>query len=215
MKLSFYFRENRPKIEQKNGENILRIEHEKLGLFAFDFNLNDDNDKYLSEILFTENETNFEKLYGFPNQSKYVKDAFHEYLIDGKKDSINPSLQGTKTSLHYQFNIDGNSSKIFYFRLYQLPETGIIPKQIKRTEIEDIFKQRKEEADLFYESIYEGKLTSDEKNIIRQAYAGLLFTKQFYHYIVKHWIDGEGKHFMPAFQDKRQQVLKNTEWEHM
>ncbi|CAF4077521.1 unnamed protein product, partial [Adineta steineri] len=81
--------DTRPKIERRDGENILRLEHEKLGLYAFDINsLDDDNDDQLPEILFTENETNFKKLYDSENESAYVKDAFHEYLIDGKKDAV-------------------------------------------------------------------------------------------------------------------------------
>ncbi|CAF1441082.1 unnamed protein product [Adineta steineri] len=204
----------RPKIERRDGENILRLEHEKLGLYAFDINSLDDDDQ-LPEILFTENETNFKKLYDSENESSYVKDAFHEYLIDGKKDAVNPTCQGTKTALHYKFNVEGNSSKIFYFRLYKLSDNGNIPKKITRQQMSEIFNQRKQEADLFYESIYEGKLHKDEKNIIRQAYAGLLNSKQFYYYIVKDWLDGEGKHFMPKFDEKRQAILKNKEWRHM
>ena len=90
-----------------------------------------------------------------------------------------------------------------------------IPQKISRKETDRVFDQRRREADMFYESIDEGKSTDDEKNIVRQAYAGLLHSKQFYHYVVKYWLDGEGKHFMPAFADRRQKAVKNTEWRHV
>ena len=191
------------------------MNHEHLGLFAFDINSMDEDNENLPEVLFTENETNLEKLYQIKNESPYVKDAFHRYIIDGDKNAVNPKCQGTKTALHYKFNVNGNSSKIFYFRLYKLSDDGNNPKKIDRKQMDEIFNKRKEEADLFYQSITEEKLTEDEKNVIRQAYAGLLHTKQFYHYVVRDWIEGEGKHFMPAFEDRRQKTIKNTEWHHM
>ena len=212
MKLEFNFSETRPNIERRDDEDILRVEHEQLGSFAFDINSMDDQPP---ELLFTENETNFKKLYQTDNESPYVKDAFHEYLINGKKNAINPQYKGTKAALHYKFNIKANSSKVLNCRLYKLSDNDHLPEKITQKVIDQIFNERKNEADQFYESVYEGKLTDDEKNIIRQAYASLLHTKQFYHYVVKYWIEGEGKHFMPAFEDRRKQILKNTSWEHM
>lgn len=201
------FSETRPKIELRPGENLLRLEHEQLGSFIFDTNCDQ-----LPEVLFTENETNLKKLYDQENDSPYYKDAFHEYIIHKREDAVNRMNQGTKAALHYTFSVDGHSSRIFYFRLCQIGENEIIPKRINE---EEIFHRRKTEADLFYESIYEGKLTDDEKNILRQAYAGLLHTKQFYHFVVTDWIEGENKYFMPTFSDQREKTLKNVEWRHM
>ncbi|CAF1070756.1 unnamed protein product [Rotaria sordida] len=205
----------RPKIERQDGENILRIEHCHLEPFAFDINPMDGTDDQVPEVLFTENETNLKKLYNMKNEYPYVKDAFHEYIVNGNKDAVNPLPQGTKVALHYQFNVDANSSQILHLRLYCLADTGNMPQKLNREEYNKVFDERKQEADQFYESIYAGELTDDEKNIIRQAYAGLLHTKQFYHYIVKHWIDGEEKYLMPAFPEKRLQTVKNSAWQHM
>ncbi len=112
----------------------------------------------MPEILFTENETNLKKFYGVENESPYVKDAFHEYIINGKKEAVNPAFKGTKVALHYQFQVEGNSSEIFYFHFYRAHDNGTIDDQINRKEIEKLFYQRITEADLFYQSIYDEQL---------------------------------------------------------
>ena len=193
----------------------MRTEHDRLHPFAFDINSMNDEDDQLPEVLFTENETNLEKLCNKKNVSPYVKDAFHEYLINDKKAAINPTPRGTKVALHYKLNMEAQSSRTLYLRLYQFSDNGTIPQKMIQEEMGKVFDQRKVEADLFYESLYTSQMTVDEKNIVRQAYAGLLHTKQFYNYIVRDWLDGKGKDFMPSFSDKRKETIINTEWSHM
>ena len=163
-------------------EGLVSGHHETLGKFYFAF-----EDPETATPLFTENETNFYKLFGVPNKASYVKDGFHEYLIQNNPASVNPHLAGSKFAPLYHYNFQGEESKIFKFRL-----TGEKKAEAPFSQqFDEIFNQRQLEADAFYESKIADALSPEEKKITRQAFAGLLWTKMFYHFVVEQWLRGD------------------------
>jgi hypothetical protein len=201
----------RPKIEQKEGENFLRTKHDTLEPFLFD--INPDENGEMPEVLFTDNETNLKRLFNVDNPTRYVKDAFHEYVIKNEKDVINPKRRGTKVGLYYRLNIKAKSSATIRLRLYRLVDKEKIPDKLDFQGIDQIFEKRIEETEEFYSSIIEPKLNKDEKNIVRQGYAGLLHTKQFYHYIVEDWLYGDND-IIPSSENRKKNA-RNKDWLHL
>jgi hypothetical protein len=163
------------------------------------------------ELLFTNNDTNVSRLYGVQNTTYYVKDAFNRYLIDGEADAVNPRKQGTKAALHYNLSVPANSEVSIRLRLRS--------QQFSRSEtadfgrgFENIFNLRKVEADEFYDAIAPQGVDADTKAIQRQAFAGLLWSKQFYHFVVKQWIDGDPAYAPPP---QARESGRNSLWEHL
>jgi hypothetical protein len=201
----------RPKIEQKQGENFLRTKHDTLEPFLFD--INPDENNQMPEILFTENETNSKRLFNVNNPSPYVKDAFHEYVINKQQNVVNPKQRGTKVGLYYRLNIKAKSSATIRLRLYRLFDKEKIPDELDFKDIDQIFEKRINEANEFYSIIMNPKLNNDERNIVRQGYAGLLHTKQFYHYIIEDWINGDPDVMEPS--ETRKRNARNKDWLHL
>lgn len=201
----------KPKIVQKELENYLRTRHDTLEPFIFDINPDEDGD--MPEVLFTENETNFKRLFNAKNFSPYVKDAFHDYIIHKKTDAVNPNRRGTKVGLRYKFNVKAKSSKKIHLRLYRQFTEGQILPRLNSTEIDSIFEKRIDEANRFYSLVLYPSMTQDEANIVRQAYAGLLHTKQFYHYIVEDWLSGDKE--ISTSSEQRLHNARNKDWEHL
>lgn len=201
----------RPKIEQRDGENFLRTKHDTLEPFLFD--INPDENGQMPEVLCTENETNFKRLFNGQNQSPHVKDAFHEYVIHQAKEVINPKRRGTKVGLYYRLNVKAKSSATIRLRLYRLFDKDSIPARLDFQAIDQIFEQRINEANEFYSNIISPNVNNDERNIVRQGYAGLLHTKQFYHYIVEDWINGDEDVMISS--DNRKKNARNRDWPHL
>jgi hypothetical protein len=166
-----------------------------------------------SQLLFTENETNLQKLYNVPNASKYAKDGINDYVVEGNHSAVNPNQTGTKAAAHYVFNIAGNSSETVYLRLSLKSQvSGFRSHDEFIRDCENVFQTRIAEADEFYADIIPNKLSDDGKNVMRQAFAGMMWSKQFYHYVVKEWLDGD-----PA-QPKPPQIRqkgRNSIWQHL
>jgi hypothetical protein len=131
-----------------------------------------------AQLLFSENETNFEKLSGTQNQSNYLKDGIENYIIQGQEEAVNPNQTGTKFSAAYFWKISAGQTKTIRLRLSDKPDL-IAP---LREEFDQVFAQRQQEADEFYQRFCSSNLSADLRNIQRQAFAGLLWTKQYYHY---------------------------------
>jgi hypothetical protein len=168
-------------------------EHEALEPFAFETEgPNAFGITSLPTPLFTENETNIQRLFGSPLTNPYVKDAFHEYLIHGRKEAVNPALEGTKAAFHYKVQVPAQGQIVLYLRLasqQELSAGGAIPSI--REEAEKVFEARIADADAFYASKLPKSESKEERLIARQAYAGLLWSKQFYYYCVKEWQEGD------------------------
>jgi Glycosyl hydrolase family 63 C-terminal domain len=160
-------------------------------------------------FLFTENETNTVRLYGIPGAGPYVKDAFHEYLLNGRRDAVNPKPQGTKAAAYYQVSIPSGGQATFQLRLCAEEEAAPEP---FGSSFDQVFAERIREADAFYAAGIPGKLSGPAVPIARQAYAGLLWTKQFYHYVVKDWLEGDPD--LPAPPEAHKQG-RNHDWTHL
>jgi len=161
-------------------------------------------------LLFTENETNNERLYGVPSSTPYVKDAFHTYVVDHKHEAVNPAASGTKAAARYSRTIGAGETIHFDLRLASVRDKPAL--QAPFSGFEAALKQRKEEADEFYNMVLPAKLSADEKLVARQALAGLLWSKQYYHYVVTDWLEGDPSEPTPPAQRLEG---RNHEWTHV
>jgi hypothetical protein len=161
-------------------------------------------------MLFTENETNFAKLWEGKNESPYVKDGFHERVVEGRFDAVNPEGHGTKGGAWYNFqNVPPCQSAVVRFKLTnKIRNDGTFDEE----EFDDMIAKRKAEADAFYLHIANVPLTDDMRNIQRQAFAGMLWSKQYYHFIYKRWIEGDERGPPPPSGRKG---IRNRGWDHM
>ena len=159
------------------------------------------------ELLFTENETNFSLLYGGKNVSDFTKDAFHRYLIKGEKKAVNPGGTGTKCASLYRLELAGGEEKQIFLQLRSSKDGDTTVSQI-----EELLTERKGEADQFYERFIAGKTDPDLVRAQRQAFAGLLWTKQYYHYVVRDWIEGDDPKNPPPPSRK---AGRNHAWGHL
>jgi hypothetical protein len=153
--------------------------------------------------LYTENESNNERLWNSPNTQPYTKDAFHRFLIQGEKHAVNPNEAGTKACGLYRLELEPGGSKVLHFRLY----SGNSP----LPDFHDVFLERIKEADDFY-SFAPARLSMDARMVQRQAFAGLLWSKQFYHYVVEQWLNGDPA--MPPPPPERK-FGRNRSWVHV
>lgn len=157
------------------------------------------------EAVFCENETNSQKIFGIPSENKFFKDGINDYITRGL-DTINPKKEGTKAAFCIDTEIEAGESKTFDFRLS--------PHEMDNAfyDFDEVLRLRKEESDLFYGEIQCEITDEDEKNVQRQAFAGLLWNKQFYHYNVSKWLKGDPKYDAPRDFSN---YVRNREWEHM
>lgn len=184
-----------PVISQ-SAANRLTAEHPSLGNYEFYWQANPD-------LMMTNNETNREALFGKPNLTPFVKDAFHRYIVDGEKEAINPALKGTKAGVCYKLTFMPGASRSLQFRLCKQtvskPFLGFKPKM----------DRREAEADLFYNAIQHHSLVEEPRQVQRQALAGMLWSKQLYYYDIEQWHEGDPGH--PVVRDHE----RNQHWQHM
>ena len=188
-----------PKLKS-SVKGIIDIDHDSIPmkkLYARDSNI---------DALFCNNQTNPEKIKGFPTDAKFFKDGINDYLVHHNENAINPNKTGTKASFYIDTELDAGESKSFDFRLS--------PHDMENAffDFDDIFNLRKQESEDFYAEIQCDIPSDEEKNIQRQAFAGLLWNKQFYYYNVSKWLKGDPKLEAPRNFDH---FVRNTEWEHM
>ena len=158
------------------------------------------------ELLFTENESNAQRLWKQPNASPYVKDAFHAYIISGQDEAVNPVQAGTKAAAHYVLDVPGGESKTVRLRLTNASVDDAFGG------FEPIFDSRIADADEFYDRISPNSLSEDERRVHRQALAGMLWSKQYYYFDLEQWLSEHNSH--PLLESVRHGV-RNTEWFHM
>jgi hypothetical protein len=162
------------------------------------------------ELLFTENETNRQRLWGQPNPTPYVKDAFHAYLVDGDRAAVNPAQRGTKTAAHYAFVLQSGETRTLRLRLCDsAPTAGYQPFS---DEFANTFACRHQEADEFYANLSGvASLSEDQHMVKRQALAGMLWSKQHYHFDLDTWLEEHNAN--PLLGGKR--LTRNRDWYHM
>ncbi|MGB3509445.1 MAG: glucosidase [Microcoleaceae cyanobacterium] len=188
-------------ILKKINPNLIAAEHPVLGkrwLYYEDAN----------ELLFTENETNKNYLFGEENESSYVKSGINDYLVNNITEAVNPEMVGTKFSPYYQLEIGAGETQTIKLRLSDSAE---IPQPLN-SEFDDIFQTRITEADEFYQRISPCKMSDEWQKIQRQAFAGLLWTKQYYYYVVEEWLKGDPT--QPPVPENRK-YIRNYEWIHL
>ena len=161
------------------------------------------------QLLFTENETNSQRLYGWGDATAYVKDAFDRLVVQGERSAVNPQERGTKAAAHYALTIPSGDTATLMLRLTdRWPGSD----SMFGSAFDAIFITRKREADEFYASVIPHTLSADATNVARQAFAGLLWSKQYYHYVVKPWLEGDPTQPPPPAGRERG---RNHEWTHL
>jgi Glycosyl hydrolase family 63 C-terminal domain len=161
------------------------------------------------ELLFTENETNYQRLFGTASRTRYVKDAFHSYVIDRKLDAVNPAQTGTKAAAHYYREVGPGETVTLQLRLAAMVDDH--PFDDPFADFDANFQCRKEDADQFYAVVLPPALSDDAKLIARQAFAGMLWSKQYYHYVMTDWLYGDPA--QPAPPPERLHG-RNSDWLH-
>ena len=160
------------------------------------------------ELLFTENETNVHRLFGVGNRTPYVKDGINNFVVNGDEGALNPQRNGTKAAAQYKLTLRSGETAVIRLRLSNLDlraSNGF-------ADFDKILTQRRREADEFYETVIPRDLSADAQNVMRQGFAGMLWSKQFYHYIVKEWLEGDPDNPPPPHGRVRG---RNHEWTHL
>jgi len=190
--------EPKPMLDQVATDKI-RARHPLLGEYTLQF-------EGARDLHFTENESNATRLWGQPNPSPYVKDAFHEFVVAGNRDAVNPANTGTKAAGHYELDVPAGGSKVVRLRLSaKAPADGF-------AKFDYIFDSRVSEANEFYDRITPKNLSEDERRVHRQALAGMLWSKQFYYFDLDRWLVEHDSH--PLVGSGKGQA-RNVEWFHM
>jgi Glycosyl hydrolase family 63 C-terminal domain len=163
------------------------------------------------ELLFTENETNVERLYGTPNGSHAVKDGINDYIVHGNRNAVSPQSTGTKAAAHYALTLAPGESRSIRLRLTDL-EVAPANGDPCGSGFDKAFEDRRSEADEFYSEIIPSDISEDSKNVMRQALAGMLWSKQFYYYDMRHWLSGDPAGPEPPAERKKG---RNHQWPHL
>jgi hypothetical protein len=161
------------------------------------------------ELLFTENETNTQRIFNVPNRQPYVKDGINDYIVHGKQDAVNRALTGTKASAHYAITVGPGQSRTLRLRL---SDRAFGNEKPFGSSFDQTLAQRHQEADEFYAALTPDSLSSDAANVLRQALAGMLWSKQYYHYDVDKWLEERGS---DPFKASRKVAPRNDAWHHM
>jgi len=204
---------DRPTIEQlegQAGQSVLKAVDARLG------------ERYLycageAPLLFTENETNTQRIFGVANRTPFVKDGINNYVVHGQSGAVNPEQKGTKAAAWYRLKIAAGQSKSIQLRLTEVAPIALCGGNSQTgkpfgNEFQTAFEQRRAEADEFYQAITPATLSPDEANVMRQALAGMLWSKQFYHYDVDKWLEERGS---DPFKATRKVAPRNDHWHHM
>ncbi|MBI2517322.1 MAG: glucosidase [Opitutae bacterium] len=195
----------KPRI-QPVGMDRLVTHHETLGRYFFDIERQPGG---YPPFLFTENETNARKLFSSENPSPFVKDAFHEYVVHQRPEVVNPKRTGTKAAALCRFELGPGESRVIRARLYAEDEA---PKKVFGEDFATAVAERRREAEEFYAVVLPAGIPAEQRNVAKQAFAGLLWSKQFYHYAVQDWIEGDpAQPHPPAARRKG----RNSDWPHL
>jgi hypothetical protein len=190
--------ERKPRLRQA-GPWTIEASHAELGTYLF-------RGEGSPELLFTENETNAERLWGQPNPSPYVKDAFHAFVINGNREAVNSAHTGTKAAAHYVLEVPAGGSRSVRLRLAASLPTDPFG------EFDRVFTSRIGDADEFYDRIAPASLDADQRRVHRQALAGMLWSKQYYYFDLEQWLSEHKSH---PLLGSVQPGVRNAEWFHM
>jgi hypothetical protein len=198
-------RPNLEKMDGPQGSNLIRAVHPLLGEYCLAC-------EGQSSLLFTENETNTQRLFGTPNEKPYVKDGIHESVVHGRPDAVNPGMTGTKAAAHFMVEVGPGKTQAIRCRLFQAgAAAGPVESDLFGPDFEEIFARRLREADQFYGSVIPGSLSPDEGLVLRQALAGMLWSKQYYYFDLDRWLEEHQAN--PLLGGTRE--VRNKPWVHM
>ncbi len=199
----------RPTMRLDSG--VVLCHHDTLGDFLFTTDSDDSGDW---SWLFTDNETNPVRHPGLPSESSFYKDAFHEFVVGGNTKAVNPAQRGTKAAAYGLMVIPAGGSRTMRLRLTRADAKPDFAQYRANafSDFESVFDKRIAEANEYYASRIEASHTPERAQIMRQAYAGLLWTKQFYHYVVNTWLKGDAA---GPKVDKARQNGRNSDWKHL
>ncbi len=183
-------------VMRANGAGI-DIDHHLLGMRRLEC-------EGAGELLFTENETNARRLFGAANPTPSVKDGINDYIVHGEAGAINPERTGTKASARYRLSVAPGETRVLRLR-FGLPGVGLL-------DFDRTFDDRSREADEYFATVIPADLAPDAKNIMRQAFAGMLWSKQFYHYVVRDWLAGDPAGPPPPAERRHG---RNHQWTHL
>jgi len=162
-----------------------------------------------AELLFTENDTNTQRLFNSTNGSQFVKDGFNDYIVHGNQQAVNPEQVGTKAAANYKMTIAPGETATIRLRL---SDKSLKKSQDAFADFDEIFADRIREADEFYQTVIPKHLSHDARTVMRQSLGGLLWSKQFYHYVVEKWLDGDPGTPKPPAERVHG---RNHEWKHL
>lgn len=210
-----YENEKEKPLIEKVSPLTAKTAHKKLGERYVRFSpspaVGNSQEDVMPRMLFTENETNNELLWGTKNDQPYVKDAFHRHIVNEEKNAVNPANKGTKFAAWYAFDegdgIPPGECAVVRFRFSRKNEQ-FIDEEV----LDDTIEQRRAEADDFYYRISPLPMSDDLRNVQRQAFAGMMWTKQFYHFIWDQWANGDPGMIPPPPGRKH---VRNQQWKHL
>ncbi|MFZ3373979.1 MAG: hypothetical protein WA183_00310 [Chthoniobacterales bacterium] len=198
--------ERKPNLQERTPSDsdieIIEATHEDLGTYRLYC-------EHPEKLLFTENESNFARLWGVPNPTPFVKDSINDAVVQDRPEIVNSNQVGTKAAAHYKFTIPPNESRTIRLHLTKIDNQKPSDPFAK---FDKIFRKRREEADEFYSELAPSSLNDEHRAVQRQALAGMMWSKQFYHYIVEQWLDGDPTQPPPP---KERQFGRNSEWRHL
>ncbi|MDB6165639.1 MAG: glucosidase [Lacunisphaera sp.] len=197
--------ELKPRMQQLAPGHV-QTHHESLGRYFWEIEAGPNGQP---PLLFTDNETNAKKLFDAENSGPYVKDGVHEFVVQGKTAAVNPKRSGTKVAAHRVLDLGPGESAVMRLRLCAEAEAPARPfdADFART-----FASRRAEAEEFYAAVLPGGISDEERNVARQAFAGLLWSKQFYHFIVTDWLEGDPAQPPPP---AARRSGRNSDWPHL
>ena len=199
----------KPRIS-KLSAGQLESDHASLGRFRF-FAAEDNGNAPM--FVFTDNETNYKKLFGQEIEDPYVKDSFHDFVINGDSSGVHPAQTGTKAAAVYAMELAAGESRTFQFRLVAENEMDSDkPEEMLGAAFDSTFAKRIAETNAYYEAVLSQWTDKSEKAIARQGFAGLFWTKQFYFYSVRDWLRGDPGKPKPA---QARSVGRNSDWQHL
>jgi hypothetical protein len=195
----------RPLLKAADGAGVIKATHPELGKYVLTC-------EGAAELLFTENETNQELLFQRPNRTPYVKDGINNYIVSGQAHTVNPRRSGTKAAAHYRMQLAPGAKQILRLRLAAAAgksAEGAPP--LAADQFDQLFAVRLGEADAFYDAVTPDVLSADAALVMRQAWAGLLWTKQFYYFDLDKWLEEHKAHPLQG----QSRPMRNREWFHM
>eukprot|EP00117_Sycon_ciliatum_P049930 scpid12923/ scgid35323/ Uncharacterized protein YMR196W len=202
------------KDEEKVSDGLaeeVTLVHDELGKYRFMAGPNP-VDESMPTMLFTENETNTKRLYDLDSYTPHFKDAFNSYVVDGDKEAVSPKGRGTKVAAYYILEVPAGETRSVFLRLAsddQVPKDG---SAMDQSHLDRVVDRRQFECDDFYDKVIHESLSAEQRLVARQSYAGLLWSKQFYHYVIKDWLYGDPDQMPPP---RERLAGRNSDWKHL